>query len=265
MIMLTVFLFENIIAQDIQDFAWKKQIEEREPLAYQKVREADVFWSKRLWQIIDTREKQNLMFTYPQQALIEILHTAAIAGEIRAFDNTVANGDQFKVLLAKEDIKKIGSSVDTIWTMNPYTFEQVPTVVSNKFDFSKVSKFKLKEDWFFNSATSSLEVRIIGIAPLMAVFDDNGNYLGDETLYWLYYPDLRSILAKHEAYNVGNNALRLSWDDVFEARLFSSFIYKEDNVYDRPIQQYATGIDALLESERIKEKIFNFEHDLWTY
>jgi len=251
--------------QEIQDYPWKKNIIDRNFLKYQEVREVDVFWSKRLWRIIDTREKQNLMFRYPQQTLMEILHTAAVKGEITAYDNSVINGDQFKSVLKIKDISSIGKTNDSMWIQNALTFKDELQFISEDIDYSKITKFKIKEDWFFNSATSTMEVRIIGIAPLMATFDDNNNYLGDETLYWLYYPELRPILAKYEAYNVGNFAQRLSWDDIFEARYFASYIYKEDNVYDRNIQEYAVGKDALYESERIKEKIFNFEHDLWSY
>lgn len=259
------FLFSAMSAQEVRDLSWDKNIADREFLPYQKVREADVFWSKRLWRIIDLREKRNIIFRYPDLTLAEILHKAVLEGKIHAYDNTVANGDQFKLELNMDEISKIGVTDEEIEIMDAETFEYYTKSVHQEFDFSSVTKFKIKEDWFFNSATSTMEVRIIGLAPMKAVFDDNGNYLGDETLYWLYYPDLRPILAKVEAYNTGNFAVRLSWDDIFEARYFASYIYKEDNVYDRNIQEYATGMDALFESEKIKEKIFNFEHDLWSY
>lgn len=265
LVLLILILSTCTLFAQIQDTPWKKNIADREFLPYQKVREADVFWSKRLWRIIDTREKQNLIFANPQLSLIEILHTAAKNGEIKAYDNSVINGDRFKMELSKEQITGIGCSVDTFLIRDENTFLEYPTFIEEKFDYSKIKRFKIKEDWFFNSATSTMEVRIIGLAPLMEVFDDNGNYLGDETIYYLYFPELRPILAKYEAYNGGNFANRLSWDDIFHARLFSSYIYKEDNVYDRQIQQYATGKDALYESERIKQQIFNFEHDLWVY
>ena len=264
-IFILFFIVNTTYAQLKQDGAWKKNILEREPIAYQAVREADVFWSKRLWRIIDIREKQNLIFTYPKMLLAEILHTAALNGEITAYDNTVLNGDQFKMELPPEKIGIIGKSIDSMWGLNPITQEPELIISEEKLDYSKIKRFKIKEDWFFNIATSTMEVRIIGIAPLLETYDENGNYLGDETLYWLYYPDLRPVLAKVEAYNAGNNAVRLSWDDIFEARIFASYIYKEDNVYDRNISEYATAMDALFESERIKEKIFNFEHDLWSY
>jgi len=258
-------VFGFINAQEVQDLPWEKNIADREFLPYQKVREADVFWSKRLWRIIDIREKQNLIFAYPQQTLAEILHKAALSGILKAYDNSVVNGDQFKMEMTKEALQKIGTRNETIEIMDAETFLYSTMSVHEEFDFSKVTKFKIKEDWFFNSATSTMEVRIIGIAPMMSVFDEFGNFLGDETLYWLYYPDLRPILAKVEAFNMGNSAVRLSWDDIFEARYFASYIYKEDNVYDRNIQEYTTGIDAILESKRITKKIFDFEQDLWEY
>ena len=89
--------------------------------------------------------------------------------------------------------------------------------------------------------------------------------VGYGAMYWIYYPDLRPILARYEVFNPKNDAVRLSWEDVFEARLFTSFITYESNVHDRFVAAYATGVDALLESDRIKQEMFEFEHDLWTY
>ena len=131
--------------------------------------------------------------------------------------------------------------------------------------WDKIVKFRVKEDWFFDEETSTMMCRVIGLAPIMEDYDASGNYRGDMTMYWVYYPDLRNTLSKFEVYNPKNDAVRLSWDDLFEARLFESYIYKESNVYDRNIQEYATGMDALLESERVKNELFVMEHDLWNY
>jgi hypothetical protein len=71
---------------------------------------------------------------------------------------------------------------------------------------------------------------------------------------------------QNEAYNPFPDAVRLTWDDIFSLRLFSSVIYKEDNVRDERIKDiYESPIDQLYQSEKIKEKIFNFEHDLWEF
>ncbi|MCB0540849.1 MAG: gliding motility protein GldN, partial [Bacteroidetes bacterium] len=177
----------------------------------------------------------------------------------------VLNADQFLDTLAVEKVGMIGNSVDTISRINPITLQQEEIVQVNEFDPQKVIKYKIKEDWFFDEETSTFQVRILGIAPVIESYSSDGNYLGDETMYWVYYPQLRPIISKYEAYNTGNDAIRLSWEDIFEARLFDSYITKESNVYDRVIQEYATGLDALFESDRIKDELFNFEHDLWSY
>jgi gliding motility associated protien GldN len=263
---LSVFAGSYMHAQDVIDGVYEKVTTvEKEIIPYDNIREADVFWSKRVWRTIDVREKMNLVFAYPQQPLIDIMHTAASNGDLTVYDMTVLNADQFLQKLDVSKVKAIGNSVDTISRINPITLQQEEVIQRNEFDPQKIIKYKIKEDWFFNEETSTFQVRIIGIAPVIESYSSDGNYLGDETMYWIYYPDLRPVLAKYEAYNVANDAVRLSWEDLLEARLFSSYITKESNVFDRVIQQYATGLDALFESDRVKQQLFEFEHDLWSY
>jgi hypothetical protein len=57
----------------------------------------------------------------------------------------------------------------------------------------------------------------------------------------------------------------MSFDDLFQKRQFNSTIYKQSNTFDRSIDTYKTGIDALYESQRITEELRNFEHDLWHF
>jgi len=253
-------------AQEPLDGAWvKTTTKEKDVIPYDYIREADVFWAKRIWRMIDVREKMNLPFKYPQQPLIEILHTAAKNGELTVYDPSVVDADQFKQVMSVEDVKKLGTRVDTVMQINPVTLEEEQVIQKNDLTWDKIVKYRVKEDWFFDEETSTMMVRVIGIAPIMEDFDASGNYRGDMTMYWIYYPDLRPILAKYEVFNPKNDAVRMSWEDLFEARNFESYIYKESNVHDRNIQEYATGVDALLESDRVKGDLFVFEHDLWNY
>ena len=88
-------------------------------------------------------------------------------------------------------------------------------------------------------------------------------------MFWVYYPDMRPILTKYEVYNpknMGNS--RMTWEELLESRMFSSYITKStlDNAANRTIRTYIKDpILALLEGENIKEKIFNYEQDLWSY
>lgn len=267
-IALTIALFMGgaAFAQEPLDGAWvKTTTKEKDVIPYDYIREADVFWSKRIWRMIDVREKMNLPFKYPQEPLIEILHTAAKNGELTVYDPSIVDADQFKMVMTIDDVKRIGSSVDTVMQVNPITLEEEMVIQKNELTWDKIVKYRVKEDWFFDEETSTMMVRVIGLAPIMEDYDASGNYRGDMTMYWLYYPDLRPILAKYEVYNPKNDAVRMSWEDVFEARFFESYIYKESNVYDRGIQEYSTGMDALLVSDAVKQQMFEYEHDLWNY
>ncbi len=106
-------------------------------------------------------------------------------------------------------------------------------------------------------------VRILDMCPVI-IKERNGEE-GTEPLFWFSYAEARPVLANSYVFNGANSAMRLSFDQVFIKRLFDSYIYKEQNVFDRRISQYATGVDALLESKRIKDEMFNFEQFLWEY
>jgi gliding motility associated protien GldN len=235
---------------------------EKRPLPYDYVHEKDVFWEKRIWRLINIKEKRNHIFRNPQAPFIDILLEAAKNEEIHLYS---AWDDKFSDLLDQEAIHQMCHSSDTIEIVDPITFESSYQVVENEFNAEDVVKFRLKEVWFFDEETSTMNVRILGIAPIISRFSDDGMFLNEGPMFWAYYPELRKVLARKEAFNPHNDAARLSWDDIFEARIFSSYITKQSNVQDRRIQDYTSGINALLEAEKIKETIFNFEHDLWSY
>ncbi len=241
----------------------KKLISERPVLAYDPIREADVFWERRIWRVIDVREKVNLTFTYPENPFFKIINEAAIKGEINAYST---EDDKFTKLLTKEEVATMGASVDTIITFDPETYEEKRQIVRNEIGWENVKQFRVKEIWFFDKESSTMQVRILGISPLIDKLDDNGNYKFTLPMYWIYYPDCRTLLARNKVFNLSNNdASPITWEDLLEQRFFSSYITKESNVYDRRIEEYATGVDMLLEGEKIKNEIFHFEHDLWSY
>lgn len=268
------FAQSNLFAQDVLDGVYEKQLtKEKEYIPYDHIREADVFWSKRIFREIDVNEKMNLPFKYPRQPLIAIIHTAAMQGELTVYDPDIVEeglerkeGYDFIKPMAVDEVKGIGARTDTTTQIDPITLEEKTVYVNQKLEWRDIVRFRLKEDWFFDENTSTFQVRILGIAPVREIKSSEGIFVGYGAMYWVYYPDLRPILTKYEIYNPKNDAIRLSWEDLFEARLFTSFITKESNVFDRKIAEYATGgIDALLESDRIKQEMFEFEHDLWTY
>lgn len=260
-------IFSNHLPAQPENLPWQQRDRaDMQPIDYDHISERDVMWSKNIWRVIDTRFKMNHPFAYPQRPLIQILHEAAKTGEVSVYDPAVENADQFKKQMTPGDVRKVGVKNDTIVqisVMDGETEEQV--IIHNDLQWNRITKFRIKEIWFFDTQTSTMQVRIIGIAPVMEDFDANGNYRGDMTMYWVPYASLRNLLAKEEVFNPQNDWQHYSWDDLFQMRKFESYIYKESNVHDRTIAEYATGLDAQLENERVKQEIFEKEHDLWNY
>jgi gliding motility associated protien GldN len=246
----------------LDDIVEKRLTVEKRVLPYDHIREADIFWEKRIWRVIDVREKMNLSFAYPERPFFTILMEAAESGEITVYS---VEDDKFSIALTPDEVASMGASVDTIATVDPETYEETYQIVRNEVNPSDVKRFRLKEVWFFDEESSTLQVRILGIAPLIEEFDDNGNFKYERPMFWVYYPESREVLARERVFNVGNDSSPMSFEDLMEMRYFSSYIYKESNVFDRRLEDYLSGVDLLMESDRIRQEIFNFEHDLWTY
>jgi gliding motility associated protien GldN len=245
----------------------------RKPIPYTFLREADVMWSRRVWRTIDLREKFNHPLYYPEtrindrRSLFDVIKDALLDGSITAFDNP-AMDDEFKVTMSLASVKNVFVQWDSTNQVedpnNPGTFVLAP--IKTELNSNNVKAYWVKEDWFFDKQRSVMDVRILGLCPLKEKADPStGEVIGYSALFWVYFPQCRPVFAKSEVYNTQNDAERRSLDDIFWKRMFQSYIRKESNVFDRTISAYYTGIDALLESDRIKDDIFVMEHDLWHF
>ena len=246
--------------QVVDDIVKERMIMNKRVLPYDHIREADIMWEKRVWRLIDTREKMNHAFAYPKRFFVNILMEAAQSGEIQVFQD-----EEFSLPFDTAQVKNIGVKVDTVTTFDPVTYDPIVKIVRNDFDPEIVKRFRVKEVWYFDEELSQLKVRILGIAPVYTVTVEGGESVGERAMFWVYYPSAREALARERVFSYANNAAPMSWDDLFEMRYFSSYIYKEANEFDRRRQDYLEGVDLLRESEKIKTDIFNKEHDLWSY
>ena len=248
----------------------KKNVPNRQPVPYVSVREADVFWSKRIWRTIDLREKINLPLYYPivkindRRSIMQVMLDGIAEGSLQAYENT---SDGFLIPMPKEQL--LAQLYDTVKKQMQRTdppYDYYDTMYVEIFNTADVKQLRIKEDWFFDKQRSVMDVRILGICPLVDDIDKNtGLARGKKSLFWIYFPDARPLFAQVEVFNRFNSAERRTLDDIFFKRLFGSFITKEENVYDRFINEYSKDLDALLEAERIKNELFLLEHDLWEF
>jgi len=240
----------------------------RKVIAYTPLREADVMWTQRIWRTIDLREKLNHPLYYPEEpktnfkALFDVIKDGIIEGTITAYDPI---DDEFRNPMTKDEVLARLSQADTSMEEDFETGELVPVIVTNDVVASSMRRYELKEDWFFDNQRSVQEVRIIGISPQVAKYDESFNEIGREPLFWIYYPQARYVFANQGVFNRQNDAERRTYEDIMWKRMFSSFIHKESNVFDRFLFAYTSGVAYQLESERIKNELFLIEHDLWSY
>jgi gliding motility associated protien GldN len=260
--------------QTILDGAYiKEHVRTKKVIPYPSVREADVLWSKRIWRTIDLKEKINFSLYYPIEpikgrlSLFDVIkQSIMVDGSLTAYSpGPTYQDDEFTTPLSPEEIKGIFIQMDTSMIEDIDTGEFLEIVQEIELGSEQITKYNVKEVWYFDKQLSTIQVRIIGIAPMKEVYSENGDLLGYQPIFWLYYPECRYVFVNYESFNPKNDAQRISYDDLLSKRIFNSYIIKEENVYDRMINSYAQGIDALLESERIKKEIFNWEHDLWSY
>ncbi len=235
------------------------------------VREADVVWAHRVWRVIDFKEKINQVFFYPispdqgRKNLFTILDEALTEGRIRGFETDMfakeVNWEEMKASLAGSEII---SRWDTDIDGNEIeTFDTIQTSLSAE----DITMLRIKEDWFIDKNRSVEDVRIIGFALIYMQQKEEGTPPVQMPLAWIRYndPEVRELLANSEVYNMDNDRARRSYDDIFRKRLFSSYVIRESNDFNRRIEDYARGIDAIMESQRIEDYLFEMEEDMWEY
>ncbi len=294
-----ILAISSIASSQVLDGAYMREnTVERTYVPYQNIREADAMYSKKVLRVVELREKQNhpLYFpikrmTYsagpgvqPQRSrvnLLYLMYNIGIMGEMYELPTGALREDTLglKYPVYESDLSDI-----TSWyrlpienddpkrsTLMSYS-EEVLILDSISGDFiegrqdvaiensSTMDKLFIWEEWVFDKQRSVMDVRVIAISP------DGWN--GDQRIssFWIYFPDYRPLFARYEVFNNYNDAERMTFDDVFFKRKFTSYIVAETNVYDnRLIADYLLGIDAIREGERIQAELFKLEHDQWEF
>ncbi|MGA1545339.1 MAG: gliding motility protein GldN [Flavobacteriaceae bacterium] len=251
------------------------------PIAYGYVDDRDVLWQKTIWEIIDLDERINFPYYYPtinngnlsnnRKSLFRVLMDGISNGEITEIYAT----DYFNEKLAEEDL----AEVLELRRLSPEGISKQnagETVTEDDYDIykiesDKVVQYRIKGTWYFNKRLGEMKYRLLGIAPVapdVSTLSQGPEAMANALvpLFWIWFPDARETLNKHMVFNTRNSSQPVSYDMMLNARRFNAVIYKEENVYeDRELKEYIyeDALRQLLESERIKSTIRDFEQDMW--
>lgn len=270
----------SIQAQSADEFYSQTIHTSQSPLPYPFLRESDILWSTMLWKTIDLNELFNQFFYFPienpdpsgKKSLAYTLWDAMADGIIPIYED-----DALTIPIDNEVFVRRYTKPDTLLLEIGYDDddnEEYQTIIRpHEFDGAEIFQYAICEVWFIGKQDTRQDSRRLALAPLKQSFHKFANteeeiYLGLLPLFWvpMQNPYVRQLLAQHFAYTDPNNLVgQPSWDAVFVSQHYNAYITRESNRYLRSITQYLTGEDALLESERIEEKVFDIESDMWEY
>ncbi|MFT4983778.1 MAG: gliding motility associated protein GldN [Flavobacterium sp.] len=252
--------------------------ENDKPLAYGYVHDRDILMGKTVWEIIDLSERINFDLYFPvdtanigsnRRSLYDVLTKAVRSGEI----TEVYSDSYFNTKKSYKDIQSSLSRIDTTDAgreqVNAGLQVSPEYILRSDITARDVTEYKIKGYWYFDKRQSELKYRLLGICPVTPdVYSMNSDEKDYIELFWIFFPSARDVLHGAKAFNDANSAMPISFDQILNSRHFNSVIYKEENVYgDRSINEYMkdNAQNQLLEAERVKEKIRDFESDMWSY
>jgi len=256
----------------------QKEANDESPLAYGYVDDRDVMWSKTVWEIIDLDERINFPYYYPtdtlnlgadRRSLFDVLKKNLSNNNIKE----VYKSAYFQEKLTYEEIQQRLVAVDTTDAgydqYNADGFVDPQFIERRRITAAEIRQYKIKGTWYFDKRLGELKYRLLGICPVapdVAVKTQAGQPEDLVELFWVWFPDARGSLNKNKVFNNRNSSQPITYDHMLNSRRFNSVIYKEENVYeDRQIKDYIyeDALRMLLESERIKSVIRDYEQDMW--
>ena len=256
---------------------------------YEYVDDKDNLWSKVDYEFIDLNERLNFPLLFPvndtkyddtRKSLWRIIRENIENGKIsEVYDSNNDNFTEASRIIGKDSTDLEANiyknyNISDIYKSKYVPESFVPREIASSAD---IFGYVIKGVWYFDKIHAELRYRLLAIQPYGT--DLKTSVDGEETetgYFWIWYPSIREILDDHLVFNDKNNNNRVSFDELLINRRFSSYIYKYDNVYgDREIRDYIRQRDnesyaqwqtrIVMESERIKKEILDFEIDMWGY
>ncbi len=250
-------------------------VKNRKPLPYPYVREADIMWAKIVWRRIELSEKMNQIFYFPTSpaggymSLIDVLLDAIHNKGLNAYRAQARDaGSEFETPMTEEEIHKAMGARTKPLVVELENGSYDTTMVQIPYDPTSIKSYLIKEIWFFDKQRSVMDVRIIGLCPIRTYYRDDDTAQANplyKKVFWVLYPEARQFLAKAPVYMPYNDLKSLTYDDVFQKRMFSGYIYMISDPKQREIGEYEQGLNVLLKAQELDNMITDFEQSLWSY
>lgn len=260
----------------------------------------DIVWSRIVYRIIDMRYKQNYQLYFPTRyddpeykSLIKVIVDGIVDGLpiYRKAQDNIKPDFSLESQIAMEEIPTLfmidDPTADYSEDTCHYNVECSDAMLLHynkaedkmSFHFYPYEKFVrnqlkylIQEVVFFDRHNSRLYTKIIAIAPLQSdkIFSTEKDQvmfaLQESMLFWIAFDDLRPYLAKQYMIPQANDSRRVTFDEFFAKKLYTSYILGDSNMYNRMILDYATSDEEIKkEQQRIADELLNFEQDLWEY
>ena len=257
--------------------------EYQNPIAYGYIDDRDVLWSKTIWEIINLNERINFPYYYPtidngflsesRKSLFRVLYDNIEAGKITEIYSSSYFNDNEKLTFDDLGEKLQMRNLSTMGIEKSNAGEEVTDDDYDTYTIQsdKIEQYLIKGTWYFNKRLGELKYRLLGIAPVapdVSTLSQGPEAMKDALvpLFWVWFPDARESLSNSKVFNTKNSSQPITFDHMLNSRRFNATIYKEENVYeDREVKEYIyeDALRQLLESERIKSVIRDFEQDMW--
>lgn len=244
-------------------FYQANNMEDAVPFAYPEVNKKNIRFYKRVWRDIDLKDEKNYILAIPGNSLIEVVMKAIEKGKLSLYS---PDDDSFKGRLsAQEGMARFADSV--LVPIFDGEGNQIDSKMAlNEFDPSRVTKFRVKEDIFFDKQRSRLETRIIGVAPLMNITTsaELAESVGATPAFWLYFPQLRYSLVQVDISDPDKGLYDMTMDDFFVQNKFASTIVRESSPGMLQNVKESENGGQLLDGRKVEEKLDAYKKKLWS-